>query len=111
MSMKSFSTEPDQVQINFDVDGEMFFLKPGIAAGQMFEISALQGRMKAASDDPDNHAGKVLMGELKKIFDDESFYRFEKRYNGEYKPIGLRRFNEIVEWLLGEALGKGNTPQ
>lgn len=107
MSMKSFKTR--QTQVNFDIDDEMFFLKAGIAAGQMFEVSSLTGKMNAAAGDPDNNAGKVLMKELSEIFEEESFYRFEKRFWGEYGPIDLQTFNEIIEWIFGEALGKGTT--
>jgi hypothetical protein len=109
MSMKSFKTRTTQV--NFDIDDEMFFLKAGIAAGQMFNVSALQGKMQAAAGEPDNDAGKVLMEELRGIFEEESFYRFEKRFWGEYGPIDLVTFNEIIEWMFGEALGKGITPK
>ena len=84
MSMKSFKTR--QVQVNFDIDDEMFFLKPGIAAGQMFNVSSLQGKMQEAAGDTENNAGKVLMKELSAIFEEESFYRFEKRFWGEYGP-------------------------
>lgn len=107
MSMKSFTTRTTQV--NFDIDGEMFFLKAGISAGQMFSVSALHGKMQAASGDPENHAGKVLMKELKDIFEEESFGRFEKRFWGEYSPLDLPTFNEVLEWMFGEALGKGLT--
>lgn len=107
MTMKSFSTRTTQV--NFDIDGEAFFLKPGIAAGQMFNVSALKGKLDAATRDPDNNAGKVLMAELKNIFEEESFYRFERRFWGDYKPLDLATFNEVIEWLFGEALGKGTT--
>lgn len=107
MSMKSFKTR--QVQVNFDIDDEMFFLKPGIAAGQMFNVSSLKGKMDEAAGDPENNAGKVLMKELSEIFEEESFFRFEKRFWGEYGPIDLETFNEIIEWMFGEALGKGTT--
>jgi len=107
MSMKSFKTRTTQV--NFDIDDEMFYLKAGIAAGQMFNVSTLHGKMQAAAGDPDNNAGKVLMKELSEIFEEESFYRFEKRFWGEYGPIDLETFNEIIEWMFGEALGKGTT--
>jgi len=109
MSMKSFKTR--QVQVNFDIDDEMFFLKPGIAAGQMFNVSSLQGKMQEAAGDKDNNAGKVLMKELSEIFEEESFYRFEKRFWGEYGPIDLETFNDIIAWMFGEALGKGITPE
>jgi len=109
MSMKSFKTR--QTQVNFDIDDEMFFLKPGIAAGQMFNVSSLQGKMQDAAADKDNNAGKVLMKELSEIFEEESFYRFEKRFWGEYGPIDLETFNDIIAWMFGEALGKGTTPE
>lgn len=107
MSMKSFKTR--QTQVNFDIDDEMFFLKAGIAAGQMFNVSTLKGKMDASANDPKSNAGNVLMTELKDIFEEESFYRFEKRFWGEYGPLDLATFNEIIEWMFGEALGKGNT--
>jgi hypothetical protein len=114
MSMKSFTTR--QAQVDFDVDGEMFFLRPGIAAGQMFEVSSLQGKMQASADDPDSNAGKVLMEELATIFEPDSFERFEKRFWGKDRdgnpvamPVDLQTFNEIIEWVFGEALGKGLT--
>lgn len=109
MSMKSFRT--NTTQVNFDIDDEMFFLKAGIAAGQMFNVSALKGKMDAAAGDPESNAGQVLMEELKGIFEEESFYRFEKRFWGEYGPLDIKTFNEIIEWIFGEALGKGITPQ
>lgn len=114
MSQKSFTTR--QKQVDFDIDGEMFFLRPGIAAGQMFEASALKGKMDAASGDPDSNAGKVLMSELANIFEADSFQRFESRFWGKDAegnpvpmPVDLVTFNEIIEWVFGEALGKGTT--
>lgn len=109
MSMKSFTTRTTQV--NFDIDGEMFFLKAGIAAGQMFNVSSLKGKLDASANDPTSNAGTVLMKELSDIFEEESFGRFEKRFWGEYGPIDLETFNELIEWMFGEALGKGHTPQ
>lgn len=113
MSQKSFTTR--QVKVDFDIDGEMFFLKPGIAAGQMFEASSLQGKLKAAADDSASNAGVVLMKELSEIFEEDSFQRFEKRFWGKDAegkpvplPVDLATFNEIVEWIFGEALGKGS---
>lgn len=107
MSMRSFTTRTTQV--NFDIDGEMFFLKAGIAAGQMFNVSALKGKMDAASSDPQSNAGNIFMAELSELFEPESFVRFEKRFWGEYGPIDLVTFNEIIAWMFGEALGKEAT--
>lgn len=107
MSMKSFRTSATQV--NFDVDDEMFFLKAGIAAGQMFNVSSLKGKMEASANDPESNAGIVLMQELSEIFEPESFVRFEQRFWGKYQPIDLATFNDILEWMFGEALGKGST--
>lgn len=109
MSMKSFSTAGDSVQITFDVDNEGFALKPALSAGQLFKLSRLQAKMAAAADDPESDAGTVVMAELEKIFEPDSFSRFSERYEGKRNPIGFQRFNEIVEWLIGEAAGKGST--
>jgi hypothetical protein len=51
------------------------------------------------------------MQELGEIFEEESFNRFERRFWGEYGPIDIQTFNEIIEWIFGEALGKEPTPQ
>jgi len=108
-SQKSFTTVKEAIE--FDIDEELFRLLPGIAAGQMFEISKIQGRIAAATTDPDTSAGDVLMKELSKVFEPESFQRFEQRYKGEYNPIPLSTFSEVLEWIFGEALGKGLTPK
>lgn len=114
MSQKSFTTR--QTAIDFDIDGEMFFLKPGIAAGQMFSASALTGKIQAAAGDPDNHAGIVLMKELEEIFEADSYARFAPRFWGKdaagnpvAMPVDLATFNLVIEWIFGEALGKGTT--
>lgn len=115
MSQKSFTTR--QTKIDFDVDGEMFFLLPGIAAGQMFSASALQGKVQAAAGDPESNAGTVLMKELSEIFEPESFERFSVRFWGKdaegnpaKMPVDMTTFNEIIEWIFGAALGKENSP-
>jgi hypothetical protein len=115
MSQKSFTTRKNR--IDFDIDGEMFYLLPGIAAGDMFEISNLQAKMQAAAGDLNSHMGHVLMKELSKIFEPESFTRFEVRFwgkdaegNRHPQPVDLDTFNKLVEWVLGEALGKEITP-
>lgn len=116
MSTKSFTTR--STQVDFDIDGEVFWLRNGIAAGQMFDISSLQGKMVAEAGNPDGNTGKMLMKELEEIFDPESFQRFEPRFWGKdaegrrvSNPIDLGTFNEIFGWLFGEALGKGISPQ
>lgn len=117
MSSKSFTTR--QAQVDFDVDGEMFFLRPGIAAGQLFKASELQAKMQAAMGDLNTNAGKVLMAELEEIFEPESFSRFSVRFWGKdpatgelaKMPIDAGTFNEIITWIFGEGLGKGTTPQ
>lgn len=117
MSSKSFTTK--QNQVDFDVDGEMFFLRPGIAAGQLFKASELQAKMQAAMGDLNTNAGKVLMDELEEIFEPDSFGRFSKRFWGRDPetdelaklPIDIETFNDIITWIFGEGLGKGITPQ
>ena len=111
MPAKDFSTAGDAEQITFRVDGEGFALKPALAAGEMFELSQLQAKMKAVGESPDSNAGKVVMAELEKIFEPDSFDRFSARYRGDRDPIGFKRFNVIVEWLIGEAAGKESTLQ
>lgn len=115
MSSKSFTTR--QKQVDFDIDGEMFFLRPGIAAGQLFEASSLQAKLQASLGDLDNNAGKVLMTELEDIFEPESFARFSARFWGRNPetgelvkmPIDLETFNDIITWIFGEGLGKGTS--
>jgi hypothetical protein len=116
MSQKSFTTRKNP--IDFDIDAEMFYLKAGIAAGQMFEVSSLQAKLMDASGNLDTDAGQVLMKELEKIFEPDSFNRFETRFwgkdvNGNLhpNPVDIATFNEVIIWIFGEALGKGNTPQ
>ncbi len=72
--------------------------------------------MQLASNDADSNAGIVLMDELKEIFEEDSFARFAVRFWGKdaegnpvKMPVDLTTFNEIIEWIFGEALGKGPT--
>lgn len=109
MTRKSFTTRKDR--IDFDIDEEVFYLKPNVSAGQMFNVSSLKGKMDAAMGDPDSNAGTVLMKELAHVFEEESFTRFERRFWGEYGPIDIATFNDIIEWIFGEALGKEPTPK
>jgi hypothetical protein len=111
MPTKDFSTAGDAEQITFRVDGEGFALKPALSAGELFKLSRLQAKMSAASNDPESDSGTVVMGELEKIFEPDSYARFNDRYEGKRDPIGLKRFSEILEWLIGEAAGKESTPQ
>lgn len=111
MPTKDFSTAGDAEQITFRVDGEGFALKPALSAGELFRLSRLQAKMTAASTDTESDAGTVVMVELSNIFEPDSFTRFNERYEGKRDPINLKRFSEIVEWLIGEAAGKGSTPQ
>jgi hypothetical protein len=116
MSMKSFTT--NQTRIDFDIDGEVFFLRAGIAAGQMVSVSALAGEIQAAANNPDTNVGKILLEKLGEIFEEDSFKRFENRFWGKDSegkpvpvPIDMQTFNAVIEWIFGEALGKGTTQQ
>ena len=110
MSQKSFTTRKEPIE--FDIDEEMFYLKAGIPAGKMTELSRLAGEMQSMATATDVESGDALapvMGLLAEIFETESFERFVKRYNGEYSPIDIATFYEILSWVIGEALGKGIT--
>lgn len=117
MSSKSFTTAREV--IDFDVDGEMFFLRADIAAGEMFELSALQAKLTAATGDLDTNAGIILMEEFKKILDDDSHQRFAARFFGKdpvtgdrvKMPITPQTFEKILEWIFGAALGKESSQQ
>jgi hypothetical protein len=109
MTRKSFTTRKDR--IDFDIDEEVFYLKPNVAAGQMFEVSSLQGKLMDDAGKVNSNAGTALMKELSVIFEPESFARFEKRFWGEYGPIDIGTFNEILVWIYGEAMGKDLTPK
>lgn len=110
MSQKSFTTRKEPIE--FDIDNEVFYLKSSIPAGKITELSRLAGEMKsmAASTDADaDDALAPLMQLLAEIFETESYDRFLKRYHGEYSPIDIATFYEIITWVIGEALGKGIT--
>lgn len=50
MSQKSFTTRKESIE--FDIDGESFFLKSSVPAGRMTELSRLAGEMQAAAKAP-----------------------------------------------------------
>jgi hypothetical protein len=110
MSQKSFTTRKEPIE--FDIDDEVFYLKSSIPAGKITELSRLAGEMQAMATAPVDDASDALapvMKLLAEIFESESFDRFIKRYNGEYSPIDIGTFYEILAWVIGEALGKGIT--
>lgn len=110
MSQKSFTTRKEPIE--FDIDDEVFYLKSSIPAGKITELSRLAGEMQAMATAPVDDASDALapvMKLLAEIFESESFDRFIKRYNGEYSPIDIGTFYEILSWVIGEALGKGIT--
>jgi hypothetical protein len=107
MSQKSFTTRKNR--IDFDIDEEMFYLKPSIAAGHMLDASGIPDRFQAALADPGQSAGKQIMEDLSALFEEESFKRFEQRFWGEYGPIDPATFGEILEWIFGAAAGKETT--
>jgi hypothetical protein len=110
MSQKSFTTRKEPIE--FDIDDEVFYLKSSIPAGKITELSRLAGEMQAMATAPVDDASDALapvMKLLAEIFESESFERFIKRYNGEYSPIDIGTFYEILTWVIGEALGKGIT--
>ena len=105
--MQTFTTR--KAPIEFMVDEESFYLKPSIPAGKMTDLSRLAGEMQSMASDPENSSVDPLMRLLGEIFEAESFERFVKRYNGEYAPIDIATFYEIITWVIGEAVGKGIT--
>jgi hypothetical protein len=110
MSQKSFTTRKEPIE--FDIDDEVFYLKSSIPAGKITELSRLAGEMQAMATAPVDDSSDALapvMKLLAEIFESESFDRFIKRYNGEYSPIDIGTFYEILTWVIGEALGKGIT--
>lgn len=104
---QTFTTR--KAPIEFMVDEESFYLKPSIPAGKMTDLSRLAGEMQSMASDPENSSVDPLMRLLGEIFETESFERFVKRYNGEYAPIDIATFYEIITWVIGEAVGKGIT--
>lgn len=104
---QTFTTR--KAPIEFMIDEESFYLKPSIPAGKMTELSRLAGEMQSMATDPENSSVDPLMKVLAEIFEAESFERFIKRYNGEYAPIDIATFYEIITWVIGEAVGKGIT--
>lgn len=107
MSQKSFTTRKEPIE--FDIDDEVFHLKAAIPAGKITKLSQLAGEMQAMANDPENSSVTPLFQALAEIFEPESFERFVKRYDGEYSPIDIATFYEIITWVIGEALGKGIT--
>lgn len=73
---------------------------------QVFE-KAVAIRELATSET--NDSIKPVFKALAEIFEPESLGRFKQRFNGEYAPIDIATFSEIIAWVFGEALGKGIT--
>jgi hypothetical protein len=107
MSQKSFTTRKEP--IDFEIDDEVFHLKSSVPAGRMAELSRLAGEMQSAAASPDNDSIEPIFKALAEIFEPESLGRFRQRFNGEYAPIDIATFSEIIAWVFGEALGKGIT--
>lgn len=116
MSQKSFTTR--KTLIDFDIEGEVFYVRP-VAAGQVLTAAGISGRLAEEAGKPKGNPAELLLNELAAVLEPESFARFAPRFWGknadgthvEGVVIDSATLQEILEWIYGEALGKGRTPQ
>lgn len=76
---------------------------------RLTEVGRIAGEMKALTASEDTDGTAPLFKALEEIFEPESLGRFKRRFDGEYAPIDIGTFYEIITWIFGEALGKGIT--
>ena len=102
-------------KLDFTIDGEQFHTKNAIASGIIFRLQgtfAKLGDKEAVLERGD--AFDDLKAVFAKILTKESWVRFEPLIEGtcddEQTPIDPLTLVDITQWLIGEGLGKGNTP-
>lgn len=95
--------------ITFEIDDDQFTTRAGIPMYAMMELSGIGDKIATAAT-----AGEKLehlMLSFKYILDKPSYELMEKRLYDMNNPIDSETFTEVMEWLVGEALGKGSTPK
>lgn len=80
-----------------------------LADPRMAEIAKLANGMMVLASSEATDSTAPLFQALAEIFEPESMDRFKRRFNGEYAPLDIGTFYEIITWIFGEALGKGIT--
>lgn len=102
-------------KLDFTVDGQAFQTKRAIASGVIFR---LQGTFSKLGEKDEAASRGEAFDELKivfsKILTHEAWTRFEPLLEGDSPddatPIDPSTLVEIVQWLIGEGLGKDPTP-
>lgn len=105
MTMK-FTTQ--QRIIDFQIDDDVFKLRPVIPASTLFEFANIHSRIEEAQKTPGQSIADVMLDAFSKVLDDESFEVFNARFFGVTgSPIDFATFNAVTEYILGEVSGKG----
>lgn len=119
--MKQFATR--RRELSFSIDEDEFHLKAIIPAGTMFRLTKLQSKMDAASESGEG-IDMIVLDIMKDLLKRNSFEQFRFRFYGneddedtdgneygEVDPIDLETFTDVIEWIIGESLGKEPTPK
>lgn len=105
-------------KLDFTVDGVKFETKNAVAAGIIFR---LQGTFVKLGDKREDaiaeraEAFEELKQMYEKILTKAAWKKFEPMIEGtcddKVTPIDPMKLVEITQWIVGEGLGKGSTPQ
>jgi hypothetical protein len=104
-------------KLDFTVDGVKFETKNAVAAGIIFRMQSTFAKM--GSQDVNavaerEEAFEELKKTYEKILTKAAWKRFEPLLEGtcddKSTPIDPLKLIEITQWIVGEGLGKGNTP-
>jgi hypothetical protein len=105
-------------KLDFTVDGVKFETKNAIAAGVIFRLQGTFVKMGDKREDAGTQrleAFEELKQVYEKILTKAAWKRFEPLLEGtcddKSTPIDPMTLINITQWIVGEGLGKGSTPQ
>lgn len=102
---KKYTTR--KINLDFQIDDDVFKLREVIPAGVLFEFSNIQSRMVEATQSTGTSVADVILDAFSKILDDESFELFNARFFGAAPvPIDFITFQEVTEDILTDIAGK-----
>lgn len=104
---KQFTTKSRE--IDFQIDEDVFKLRPVIPAAALFEFANIQSRMEEAQKNAGQSVADVMLDAFSKILDDPSFETFNARFFGvTSNPMDFETFTEVTEYILAQVSGKGS---
>lgn len=103
MPSRDFTKKRDDVF--FTVDDDRFDCWPGLIADDLKALGEVMGEGISV-----DNAVEKLYAVFNIVMQRESFNRFDERMHDRMRPIDLRQFTDIIEWLVEVYTGRPTQP-